>query len=96
MQAQGVVFFNGSSALAGSTVSAAFAWSGGRSAFTFAATTYGGQVIPQLQTYGGKWIPICSTIVSDQIFPFDAPAGQYRVVSTGSSVSLAATLTMTY
>lgn len=94
MQAQGVLFIN--SSVLGSSVLGPIAWPGGRSAFTFSATQYGLTVTPQIQAYNGKWIPICSSIVADQIFPFDAPAGAYRIVQAGSSVGMSATLTMTY
>lgn len=69
------------------------AWRGGRSALTIAATQFAPNVTFQIQAGNGVWIPVCSTIVSSQIFPFDAPPGQYRIVSgIGSSIGLVASL----
>ncbi len=95
MQAQGVVLFN--SSFVGSSAGQAFAWPGGRSAIVISATQYGPGVIPQIQAINRNWIPLCSSIVADQIFSFDAPPGQYRIISNaGTSIALAASLTITY
>lgn len=77
--------------------SAVVSWVGGRSTLTFSAILqYGATVTPQMLTGNGKWIAICSNIVSDQIFVFDAPPGRYCVVNTGSSIGMFASITASY
>lgn len=77
----------------GSTAYAAQSWSGGRSMLVIDATQLGPGVIFQLQTPIGNWIPVCSTIVTSQIYPFDGPAGSYRIISNaGSTLNIGAVL----
>lgn len=88
----GILLFN--SSLIGSSVSPDISFVGGRSALAIDATQYGPNgIIFQLQGTAQNWIPVCSAIVSSQTFPFDAPAGRYRLVSNlGSSIGIAASL----
>lgn len=82
--------------MVGSTASLAQTWDGGRSTLVINAIQYAPNVQLQLQGPSGAWINVGSSIVSDQIFPFDAPPGQYRMVSgIGSSISMVAALTTT-
>lgn len=92
MQPQSQTFINTS--LIGSSVTQNLTWVGGRTTLTVAATQFGTGVQPQLQALNNIWVPICSAIVSGQIFTFDAPPGQYRIAGAGSSVSLAATMSL--
>ena len=88
----GIILFN--SSFIGSSVAQSQQWIGGRSALVINATQYGPGVIPQFQGLSGAWIPVCSAIVSDQYFPFDAPPGQYRLISNaGSSIGVVAGIT---
>lgn len=84
----GLILYN--SSLVGSTASQVQQWIGGRSQISICATQYGTGVNVQVQGLGpaANWIPICSSFVADQLFSFDAPPGNYRVVGAGSSVSL--------
>lgn len=93
MQPRGIVLFN--SSFIGSSVGTVQQWTGGRTVLTVSATQYGPNgVIPQVQNLNGSWIPICSSIVADQLFSFDAPGGSFRLISNlGSSIGVAATFT---
>lgn len=88
----GVQLFN--SSFIGSQVSPETGFVGGRAALIIDATQYGPNgVIFQLQGTAKNWVPVCSAIVSNQIFSFDAPAGNYRLVSNlGSSLGVGASL----
>lgn len=94
MPAKGIILFN--SSFIGSSVGQAQFWNGGRSSLVLNANQYGAAVVAQLQGPSGAWIPICSALVSDQYFSFDAPPGQYRMISNqGSTIALVASLTST-
>lgn len=93
MPAKGAVLFN--SSIIGSNAVSAITWDGGRTSLVVNATQYGTSVNVQLQGPSGAWIPISSSIIADQIFNFDAPPGQYRIVAAGSSIGLAAVFTST-
>lgn len=82
-----------SSFINGSSVSLTQAWAGGRSALVVSAIAYTAGGL-QLQTQGmssaggtsgGAWINIGSSIVSNQVYPFDAPRGNYRLVNQVAS-----------
>lgn len=92
MPAKGIILVN--SSLQGVN-SQAQTWDGGRSTLAINATQYGSAVALQVQGPSGAWIPLCSSIVSDQVFAFDAPPGQYRIANTGSSIAIVAALTTT-
>ncbi len=89
--------------IAGSNISLAVQWPGGRSAVVVSALAYTASGL-QLQTqayqsnssptYGGNWINVGSSFVSDQVYPFDAPRGNYRLVnqSTSSVIGINAVL----
>lgn len=62
-------------------------WPGGRSGVTVVATAYGAGSI-NLQVLGmdnTTWINVNSTFLSNQLFVFDAPPGQYRMNNAASS-----------
>lgn len=93
MQPQAQTFIN--SSIQGSTNTLAITWPGGKTTLVIAATTqFGLTVQPHIQALNGQWFPICSNVVSNQIFTFDAPAGQYRIAHSGSSIGLSATLSI--
>lgn len=75
-------------------------WPGGRTNLVIQAGTWPGapsQMLLQLMGPGNVAIPVASSFVADQIFPFDAPPGMYRLTnSSGSSVvNVVATLSGT-
>lgn len=64
---------------------------GGRTSLVINATAYGTLNL-QIQGPSQAWINISSSLVSDQVFTFDAPAGNYRLNNTSSSVGVNAVL----
>lgn len=91
MPAKGQILFN--SSLIGNTATPATTWDGGLSALCINALAYG-TVALQVQGPSGAWIPISSSIVSDQVFTFPAAPGQYRLNnSASSSIGVNAVLT---
>lgn len=95
MYSQGIMLLNGN--LTGSSATTPQQWLGGRSAITIAANQYGpGGVQLQLLSPNGSWVPVASSFISNQVFPFDAPPGQYQLLNAaGSSIAVAAALTRT-
>lgn len=95
MTSDAITFINssiiGSAALGAQGISGSQQFIGGRAAISISATQFGNAVNVQFLA-GNLWIPICSTFLTSQIFSFDAPAGQYRLVSSGSSIGMAASL----
>lgn len=85
MQSNGVVLYN--SSFVGSSASQSIFWDGGRSVLAVTALVYAPNALQlQLQGPTGRWLNVGSSIVTNQLFPFDAPAGQYRMACQGSSV----------
>lgn len=71
----------------GVSASASVPWPGGRSAVTVVATAFGVGSI-NLQILGmdnSTWINVNSTFLSNQLYLFDAPPGQYRMNNAASS-----------
>ena len=79
-----------STALGAFTGSSIF-WGGGPGVLVINAAQYGASVQLQMQNYNGTWIAMNTvTISTDSIVEYKAPAGQMRIVSTGSSAGLTA------
>jgi len=77
----------------GSSATTATYFKGGRTCLVLSANQYGPSVFLQLQTASQAWAPVNGTTYSaDQVTAYDLPAGQYRMISSGSSIGLAATL----
>lgn len=94
MPAKGQILSN--SSIVGSGTTVAITWDGGRSACTIDAASFATGVGLQVQNISGNWIPIASSFVANQVFPFDAPPGQYKLVcGSGVATSVFATLTST-
>ena len=83
----------GSSTFVGAGTTTAVGWpDGGRTSCVINASAYG-TISLQLQGPSGVFINIASSFVADQVFTFDAPAGQYRLNNTASStINVVATL----
>src|SRR4029077_11325352 len=96
MASAGAVLFAGSSliATAGSSVSTAITWQGGRTVFILNGLTFASQLDFQMQGPSGAWLKInAATINADTAVNYDLPAGQYRLASgVGSSVAIFARL----
>lgn len=71
----------------GSSAAPSQSWDGGRTALVVNAQAYSAQPGLNLQVQGpaSGWINIGSSIIGDQVFSFDAPAGQYRLANLGAS-----------
>ena len=84
MPAKGQVLFQ--SSLVGVMQSTPVTWDGGRTALCVNAAAYSATAL-QLQVQGpsGAWINVGSSIVADQVYPFDAPPGQYRFSCAASA-----------
>jgi len=82
----GVVLIN-SSMIGQSAISSVQQWVGGRTSLVINALAYGGTLSLQFQN-GSNWVPIGSSFVSDQVFTFDAPPGDYRLVTTTASSTI--------
>lgn len=94
MPAKGQILFN--SSIVGSSSTLPMSWDGGRTNLTIDATNFATGVGLQVQNISGNWIPIASSFVSNQVFPFDAPPGQYKLaVGSGVATAVAATMTST-
>lgn len=84
MHSQAVTLFN--SSLIGVSAGQDFPWPGGRSALVVQGSVFGaGSLTLQFRGPQGTYMSVCSTFLAAQIFPFDAPAGQYRMASAASS-----------
>jgi hypothetical protein len=97
MPSKGTTFFN-SSLIGNTATSTPVTWDGGRSALIVNATVYGGATGLTLQLMGPSqtWINVASSFLNDQIFPFDAPPGQYRFANLlSSSIGVQAVLVST-
>jgi len=93
MAARGKILFN--SSFIGSSAAQSITWEGGRSALVAQALAYSaGGLQLQLQGPSGAWIKIGSSILSDQVFPFDGPAGTYRVTNESASSIIGANVVM--
>lgn len=92
----GLVFVNssviGSAAIGANGIAGGAYFEGGFSQVVIAATQFGNAVGVQFQAGNGTWIPICSSFVANQLFPFTAPQGQYRLVQNGSSIGMFASI----
>jgi len=89
MPAKGIVLSNSGIVGPNSSTVAASTWDGGRTVCTVDCGAFGTGVALQFQGPNQSWIPIASSFVANQAFPFDAPAGQYRLVVT-SGIATAA------
>lgn len=89
MHSDALTFIN--SSIIGSQAVGAAQFIGGRAVLAISATQFGTGVNVQAQV-GNLWIPVCSSIVASQLYPFDASPGQYRLVSAGSSIGMMASL----
>jgi hypothetical protein len=91
MAIRGVILANSTAlgAFTGSSVT----WNGGRGTLVLNAAQYGASVLLQVQNFTGTWVPMNTTTFSvDQAVAFDIPPGQIRMLSTGSSAGMVATL----
>ncbi len=84
MPASGIALFN--SSFIGSSASQAVFWNGGRTALVVQAAAYTASAL-QLQVQGPSkaWMKIGSSLLSDQVFMFDAVPGQYRMTNESAS-----------
>lgn len=74
----------------GSSFTTAQSWVGGVTALAIDATQYG-TINLQILNISGNWINITSSFVSNQLYVFNAPPGQYRLCNqSGSSLGVAA------
>ena len=73
--------------------SAIYQWPiGGRTALVFQASAFGTIALGMIGPSGGG-IPITSSLVSNQVFTFDSPGGNYYLTnSASSSIAVYATL----
>lgn len=91
--AMGVVIVS-SSAL-GAFTGSSKVWAGGRGVLVINAAQYGASVLLQVQSFANSsvWIPMnAATISLDSCVEYPLPAGVFRIVSTGSSAGMNASL----
>lgn len=67
-------------------------FSGGRVCFITNATSYGTNVQLQVMGPSGTWVNLGAPATADQVQSLDMPAGQFRVLATGSVTGLYAIL----
>lgn len=80
--------FTGSSSFTGSSVGSIVTWYGGRSAVIVSGIVGGSNPGLHLRVQNAdlQWIPVCSSFVTNQVYPLDLIPGSYRLFNDASSV----------